>query len=64
MKGQDDLCIKVYDDDVIGKDSIGGTKISLKKVEQAGGRLEDWFKLPGRLGLGTNGEVRLRIEFN
>ena len=62
LKGQDELHIKVYDEDVIGKDSIGSTKISLKKIQQAGGVLDEWFKLPAHLGLGSNGEIHLILR--
>ncbi|CAF0852488.1 unnamed protein product [Rotaria sp. Silwood1] len=64
QKGEDTLHIKVYDDDVVGKDSIGSAKVSLKKVQQAGGQLNDWIKLPAHLGLGSHGEVHLILRLS
>jgi hypothetical protein len=61
-KGEDTLHIHVYDDDVIGKDSIGSAKVSLKKIQQAGGHLDEWVKLPAHLGLGSHGEVHLILR--
>ncbi|UJR23535.1 hypothetical protein I4U23_026525 [Adineta vaga] len=64
QKGDDTLHLKVYDDDAVGKDSIGSAKISLKKVQQAGGRLDEWVKLPAHLGLGSHGEVHLILQLS
>ncbi len=62
QKGDDTLHVKVYDDDVVGKDSIGSAKVSLKKIQQNGGQLDEWVKLPAHLGLGSHGEVHLRLR--
>ncbi|CAF2364148.1 unnamed protein product [Rotaria sp. Silwood2] len=62
LKGQDHLHVKVYDEDVVGKDSIGSAKISLKKIQQAGGHLDEWVKLPAHLGLGSHGEIHLILR--
>ena len=64
LKGQDHLHIHVYDEDVIGKDAIGSAKISLKKIEEAGGYLDEWIKLPAHLGLGSHGEIHLVLRFS
>jgi CDP-diacylglycerol pyrophosphatase len=64
LKGQDHLHIHVYDEDIVGKDSIGSAKISLKKVQQAGGHLDEWVKLPAHLGLGSHGEVHLILKLS
>ena len=64
LKGQDHLHIDVYDKDLVGKDSIGSAKISLKKIEEAGGHLDDWIKLPAHLGLGSNGEIHLVLRLS
>ena len=64
QKGDDTLHIKVYDDDVVGKDSIGSAKVSLKKIQQSGGQLDEWVKLPAHLGLGSNGEVHLILRLS
>lgn len=61
-KGDDDLHIKVYDDDVVGKDAIGSAKVTFKKIQQAGGQLDEWVKLPAHLGLGSHGEVHLILR--
>lgn len=63
-KGEDHLHVKVFDEDLIGKDSIGSTKISLKKIEQADGQLDEWFTLPAHLGLGSHGEVHLILQLS
>ena len=63
-KGEDQLHVKVYDEDLIEKESIGSTNVSLKKIEQAGGRLDEWFTLPAHLGLGSNGEVHLILQLS
>ncbi len=62
QKHQDHLHIHVYDDDVVGRDSIGSAKIDLKKHVFGKGRYQDWVKLPAHLGLGSHGEVHLIIE--
>lgn len=61
-KHQDELHLHVYDDDVVGRDSIGSAKINLKKHVFGKGRYEEWIKLPAHLGLGSNGEVHVIIE--
>lgn len=63
-KGEDTLHLKVYDEDVVGKDSIGSAKLSLKKIQQAGGHLDEWVKLPAHLGLGSNGEIHLILQLS
>ena len=62
QKGDDTLHIHVYDADVVGKDSIGSAKVSLKKIQQAGGKLDEWVKLPAHFGLGSHGEVHLIMQ--
>ncbi len=64
QKGDDDLHIKVYDEDVVGKDSIGSAKLSLKKIKQAGGHLDEWVKLPAHLGIGSHGEIHLVLQLS
>ena len=63
-KHDDTLHLHVYDDDVVGKDSVGSAKVSLKKVRQAGGRLGEWVKLPAMLGLSSHGEVHLILQIS
>ena len=62
QKNQDELHLHVYDDDIIGRDSIGSTKINLKKHVFGKGRYDDWVKLPAHLGLGSHGEIHVIIE--
>jgi len=64
QKGDDTLHVKVYDEDVIGKDAIGSAKVSLKKIQQSGGQLDEWVKLPAHLGLGSHGEVHLILSLS
>jgi hypothetical protein len=62
QKHQDELHLHVYDDDVVGRDSIGSAKINLKKHVFGKGRYEEWVKLPAHLGLGSHGEIHVIIE--
>jgi Ca2+-dependent lipid-binding protein len=61
-KGEDHLHLKVYDEDVVGTDSIGSAKISLKKIQEAGGHLDEWVKLPAHFGLGSHGEIHVILR--
>jgi Ca2+-dependent lipid-binding protein len=55
--------ITVYDADEGKKpDVIGSTKISLDTVIKQG-HYDDWVKLPGLLGFGSRGDVRVRMTF-
>jgi hypothetical protein len=36
----------------------------LKKIQQAGGRLDEWVKLPAHLGLGSHGEIHLVLQLS
>ncbi|CAF0839417.1 unnamed protein product [Didymodactylos carnosus] len=62
LKGQDHLKLKVYDEDIIGKDSIGSAKVNLKDVF-ATGHFDQWVKLPAHLGLGSHGEIHIIINY-
>ncbi|CAF0810133.1 unnamed protein product [Rotaria sp. Silwood1] len=72
LKGQDHLHIKVYDEDIVGKDSIGSANegtfptvtllLSRVYVNHAGGHLDEWVKLPAHLGLGSHGEIHLILR--
>lgn len=64
QKGEDTLHLKVYDEDLVGKDSIGSAKVSLKKIQQAGGQLDEWVKLPAHLGLGSHGEIHVVLRLS
>ncbi|CAF1472252.1 unnamed protein product [Rotaria sp. Silwood1] len=61
-KGQDELHLHVYDNDVADQDSIGSRTIDLKKYVFSKGRYEDWVKLSAHLGLGSHGELHVIIE--
>ncbi|CAF4083502.1 unnamed protein product, partial [Adineta steineri] len=62
QKHDDDLHLHVYDDDVVGRDSVGSAKIDLKKHVFGKGRYDDWVKLPAMLGLRSKGEIHVIIE--
>ncbi|CAF3802155.1 unnamed protein product [Adineta steineri] len=64
QKGQDNLHIKVYDADEVGKDAIGSAKVCLKKLREAGGQSDQWVKLPAHLGLGSHGEIHLILSLS
>jgi hypothetical protein len=52
----------VYDDDAVGRDSVGSAKIDLKKHVFGKGRYDEWVKLPAMLGLRSKGELHVIIE--
>lgn len=55
--------IKVYDcDGPLDRDSIGSAKIDLEPARQRGS-FDEWVKLPTLLGLKSNGEVNIRLNF-
>ncbi|CAF1616279.1 unnamed protein product, partial [Didymodactylos carnosus] len=62
QKGQDHLKLKVFDEDLVGKDSVGSAKVSLKNVF-ACGHFDEWVKLPAHLGLGSHGEIHVIMRF-
>ncbi len=64
QKHDDTLHLHVYDDDVVGRDSIGSAKIDLKKHVFGKGPYEDWVKLPAMLGLSSHGEIHVIIKHN
>ncbi|CAF1487215.1 unnamed protein product [Adineta steineri] len=49
-KGDDTIHFAVYDDDVVGRDSIGNGKVKLKHVFDDN-RFDEWVKLSAHLGL-------------
>jgi hypothetical protein len=62
QKNDDTLHLHVFDEDIVGKDSIGSTKVTLKSIQQAGGQLDEWVKLPAHLGCGSHGEIHLKLR--
>ena len=62
QKGDDDIHFSVYDDDVVGRDSIGNGKVKLKHVFDDG-RFDEWVKLPAKLGLSSHGEIHVIMRF-
>ena len=59
----DYIYIDVYDEDAGKKpDFIGAAKISLDTVIEKG-HYDDWVRLPGRFGFGSNGDIRVRMTF-
>lgn len=63
-KHDDELHFNVYDEDVAGKDSIGSTKIDLKKHDFSRSAYDAWIKLPALLGLRSNGEIHVKVEYH
>ncbi|CAF1264509.1 unnamed protein product [Adineta ricciae] len=61
-RNHDDLHLHVYDDDAVGKDSIGEAKIDLRKHDFSKGAFDEWIKLPALLGLRSKGEIHVKIE--
>ena len=61
-RGDDTIHFDVYDEDTIGRDSIGNCKIKLKHVFDDG-KFDEWVKLPAKLGLSSHGEIRVVMHF-
>ncbi|CAF2434040.1 unnamed protein product [Rotaria sp. Silwood2] len=61
-KGDDTIHFDVYDDDLIGRDSVGSGKIKLKHVFDDG-KFDEWIKLPAKLGLSSHGEIHVIMNF-
>ncbi|CAF0949536.1 unnamed protein product [Adineta steineri] len=61
-KGDDTIHFAVYDDDVVGRDSIGNGKVKLKHVFDDN-RFDEWVKLPAHLGLSSHGEIHVIMNF-
>lgn len=62
QKDDDDITFKVYDEDTVGKDEIGKCEIKLKHVFDDG-KFDDWVKLPALMGLSSNGEIHVIMNF-
>ncbi|CAF4853402.1 unnamed protein product, partial [Rotaria sp. Silwood1] len=62
QKDQDELQIDVYDDDLIGRDLIGSTKISLQKHVFGKDRLDLWVNFSVGIGRSSNGAIHVIIE--
>jgi hypothetical protein len=61
-KSADDLHFHVYDDDVVGRDSIGSAKVDLKKHVFEKGPYNQWITLSSMLGRHSKGEIHVVIE--
>ncbi|CAF3338540.1 unnamed protein product [Rotaria sp. Silwood1] len=61
-KGDDTIHFDVYDADVVGKDAIGSCKVKLKHVFDDG-KFDEWVKLPAMLGLSSNGQIHIIMNF-
>jgi Ca2+-dependent lipid-binding protein len=61
-KGDDTIHFDVYDADLIGKDTIGKSKIKLKQVFE-NGEFDEWIKLPSHFGLSSRGEIHVIMNF-
>ncbi|CAF1562304.1 unnamed protein product, partial [Adineta steineri] len=58
----DSLYLDVYDDDAMGRDSIGSAKIDLKKHVFGKECYNAWITLPAMLGLLSKGEIHVIIK--
>ncbi|CAF1395808.1 unnamed protein product [Adineta steineri] len=58
----DSLYLDVYDDDAVGRDSIGSAKIDLKKYVFGKECYNAWITLPAMLGLLSKGEIHVIIK--
>ncbi|CAF2599744.1 unnamed protein product [Rotaria sp. Silwood2] len=61
-KGQDELKIDVYDDDIVGRDLIGSIKVNLQKHVIGKGRLDLWLNFPVGISRSSNGAIHVIIE--
>lgn len=61
-EGDHTIRFAVYDDDLIGRDSIGHGKIKLKHVFE-NNQFDDWIKLPAHFGLSLHGEIHVIMNF-
>jgi Ca2+-dependent lipid-binding protein len=61
-KGDDTIHFHVFDDDLIGRDSIGTGKVKLKHVFD-GSQFDEWVKLPAKFGLKSHGEIHVIMNF-
>jgi Ca2+-dependent lipid-binding protein len=61
-KGDDTIYFHVYDDDLIGRDSVGSGKVKLKHVFD-NGTFDEWVKLPAKFGLTSHGEIHVIMNF-
>ncbi|CAF0831787.1 unnamed protein product [Rotaria sordida] len=62
QKDQDELHIDAYDDDIIGRDLIGSSKISLQKHVFGKGHLDIWLNFSVGIGRSTNGSIHVIVE--
>ncbi len=60
-KHDDELHLHVYDEDVVGRDSVGSAKIDLTKHDFSRSPYDAWVKLPTMLGLRSKGELHVII---
>jgi len=61
-KGDETIHFAVFDDDLIGRDSIGNCKVKLKHVFETN-HFDEWINLPARLGLSSHGEIHIVMNF-
>jgi len=62
LRGQDNLHVDVYDEDSIKNEKIGSVKIDLRDLYQKG-HIDDWYKISGKLGLTSHGEIHLILHY-
>lgn len=61
-KNDDTVYFHVFDDDLIGRDSVGTGKIKLKHVFD-GQIFDDWVNLPAKFGLTSHGQIHVVMKF-
>lgn len=61
-KNDDTIHFHVFDDDLIGRDSVGTGKVKLKHVFD-GQRFDDWVNLPAKFGLTSHGQIHVILNF-
>lgn len=62
LSGQDTLHIVVYDQDSMKDEKIGTLKIDLRDLYQKG-HIDNWYKIPAKLGLTSHGELHLILHY-
>jgi hypothetical protein len=51
------------DKDLVGSDKIGDVTVDFADIIQQNRPVDDWYKITGKTGLRSHGELRLAISF-
>ncbi|SAM04261.1 hypothetical protein [Absidia glauca] len=57
------LTFEVHDKDTMGSDKIGDVTVDFADVIKQNRPRDEWYKLSGKIGLRSHGELRLIISF-